>query len=136
MAIPKSTITQPIPTLGTEPLPGTTPERRLESCRVVLLLLVLLMLLIMLLILLLLSCVLNESLLCILVQYHLHIHVTLCHGHLEWRRPRRHHLLLLTSVNRNLVLWVHTVHTIRHRHRCPCWVCPHLHICCRTAAQG
>ena len=32
MAIPKSKITQPIPTLGMEPLPGTTPERRLESC--------------------------------------------------------------------------------------------------------
>ena len=26
-------MTQPIPTLGTEPLTGTTPERRLEFCR-------------------------------------------------------------------------------------------------------
>ena len=30
MAIPKSTTTHHIPTLGTEPLTGTTPERRLE----------------------------------------------------------------------------------------------------------
>ena len=35
MAIPVSTIIHPIPTLGTEPLTGTTPERRMESCRVV-----------------------------------------------------------------------------------------------------
>ena len=34
MAIPVSTIIHPIPTLGTEPLTGTTPERRMESCRV------------------------------------------------------------------------------------------------------
>ena len=33
MAIPLSTIIHSIPTLGTEPLTGTTPERRMESCR-------------------------------------------------------------------------------------------------------
>ena len=33
MAIPVSTIIHPIPTLGTEPLTGTTPERRMECCR-------------------------------------------------------------------------------------------------------
>ena len=30
MAIPKTTITQPIPTLGTDRVVGTTPERRLD----------------------------------------------------------------------------------------------------------
>ena len=34
MAIPKSTITQPIPTVRTDRVVGTTPEQRLESCRV------------------------------------------------------------------------------------------------------
>ena len=34
MAIPVSTIIHPIPTLGTEPLTGTTPARRMECCRV------------------------------------------------------------------------------------------------------